>query len=254
MFERHRRVSEWLVEGIQPRPGDVVLELGAGPGETGFLAAERVGTVGKRLSTDVTPGMVEAARRGAAERGLANVECRVIDAQRIDLADDGVDAVLCRFTLMLLPDPQRALGEIRRVLRPGGRLAYAVFGDAAANPWITLLAAAIRDDGHVIPDDPFEADGRFFSLADPDRNRRLLAAAGFTDVVIDSIEEPRRYASFEEYWDHHAHMTGPIAAAVSSMTADQIRRVQQRVEQLVAPFRGDTDYLIPSKVVAVQAR
>jgi ubiquinone/menaquinone biosynthesis C-methylase UbiE len=254
VFERHRRVSEWLVDQIAPQPGDVVLELAAGPGETGFLAAERIRSAGRLLSTDITPGMVDAARRGAAARGLSNVECRVIDAQYIDLPSDSVDAVLCRFALMLMPEPERALGEVGRVLRTGGRLAYAVFGRPARNPWITLLAEAFRNCGHAIPDDPFVPDGPFFSLAEPQRNRELLHSAGLSEISVEEITEPRRYGSFDEYWDHHTHATGPIAAVASRLTADQTREVQVALEPKLAPFQTGTSYAVPSAVLAVAAR
>jgi ubiquinone/menaquinone biosynthesis C-methylase UbiE len=127
IFDSWRFVSDWLVEAIAPQPGQSVLELAAGPGETGFLAAERIGPNGKVISTDYVAEMVEAARRGAAARGLSNVDCRVMDAQAIDLPEGSVDSVLCRFGLMLMPDPSAALDGVRRVLRPAGRFAYSVF-------------------------------------------------------------------------------------------------------------------------------
>ena len=123
LFESVRSVSEWLVDEVDPQPGQTVLELTAGPGETGFLIAPRLGPTGRLISSDFVPAMVEAAQRGATERGLANVECRVLDAQQIDLPDSSVDRVLSRFGLMLVPEQERALAEIRRVLRPEGRCA-----------------------------------------------------------------------------------------------------------------------------------
>ncbi len=114
-----------------------MLELAAGPGDTGFIAAERLGPNGLLLSTDVAPEMVAAARRRAAELGIENVEFRVEDASAIDLADASVDGVLCRFGVMLVPDPERALGEIARVLRPEGRVALAVWASSDANDWMT---------------------------------------------------------------------------------------------------------------------
>src|SRR5213080_4193088 len=128
LFEGQRAVSEWLVDQIDPRPGETILELAAGPGETGFLAAERVGADGRLISTDLSAGMIDAARRGADARGLRNVEFRVMDAQQNDLPDESVDGVLSRFGVMLMPEPGTALREAKRVLRDGGRLAYAVWG------------------------------------------------------------------------------------------------------------------------------
>lgn len=252
-LERHRRTSEWLVDQIAPRPGQTILELAAGPGETGFLAAERVGPGGQLISTDITPAMVEAARRGAAARGLVNVECRVMDAERIDLPDDSVDGVLCRFALMLMPEPHRALTEASRVLRDGGRLAYAVFGRPERNPWITSLARAIGEAGQHVAGDPFGPDGPFFSLAEPDRNRDLLEAAGFSDVQVEEIAEARRYDGFDDYWDHHSRATPPVAALVSSLSPGNIQSIRAALRPKLEQFLTGTGYEIPSLVVAVSA-
>ena len=103
--------------------------------------------------------------------------------------------MLCRFALMLMPDPRRMLNEARPVLRPGGRLAYAVFGTREGNLWIATLVDAIEDTGHRLRTDMFGPGGSFFSLADHDRNRELLAAAGFADVLVEEIVAPRAIPS-----------------------------------------------------------
>lgn len=252
-FERHRRVSEWLVDQIDPQPGHTVVEVAAGPGETGFLAAERVGRHGRLISTDLAPGMVEAAARGARERGLTNVECRVMDAQIMDLADDRADGMLCRFGLMLMPEPQRMLSEARRVLRAGGRLAYAVFGVRDGNPWITTLVDSFEETGHRLPTDMFRPGGSFFSLADHDRNRELLTAAGFTDVLIEEFSDPRTYDDFEEYWDHHTHATAPIAALAERLSPDEAEVVREALRSKLARFQAPGGYEVPAAVVVARA-
>ena len=132
LFEGQRAVSEWLVDRVDPQPGQTILELAAGPGETGFLAAERVGADGRLISTDLSAGMIDAARRGAEARGLGNVELRVMDAQQIELPDESVDGVISRFGVMLMPDPGAAVREARRVLRDGGRLALRRLGSTGS--------------------------------------------------------------------------------------------------------------------------
>jgi ubiquinone/menaquinone biosynthesis C-methylase UbiE len=254
VFERHRRVSEWLVDQVDPRPGHLILELAAGPGETGFLAAERIGPEGKLISTDIVPRMVEAARRGAEARGLANVETRVMDAQEIDLPDAAVDGVLCRFGLMVMPQPDRALSEVRRVLRSGGRLAYAVFGPPEKNPWMTLLVRAVGEVGHQLPGDLLGPGGQFFSLATAERNRTLLHKAGFSDVTVEELADVRRYDDFDAYWDLHSQITGPVALLISSLSADEAETLRAALKPMLAPFQIGTGYEIPSLVVMVAAR
>ena len=133
-------VREWLVGELAPRPGDIVLELSAGAGDTGFAAAAIVGERGRLISSDFSSEMVQAAGRRGAELGLNNVEYRVIDAERIELDAESVDGVLCQSGYMLMADPAAALLETRRVLRPGGRLALSVWGEPERNPWGAIAA------------------------------------------------------------------------------------------------------------------
>src|SRR5437764_76355 len=155
-------------------------------------AARRIGDTGHLISTDLPPAMVEVAKRRAHELGIANAEFRVMDAEHIELDDDSVDGVLCRWAFMLMADPGAAMAESRRVLRPGGKLAMAVMGGPAQNPWASTVARSIVELGLVQPFDP-NAPGGLFSLADPDRLRQLLSHAGFADV---QIEEQKFHLSF----------------------------------------------------------
>lgn len=144
-------VREWLIGRIRPRPGETVLELGAGTGETGFEAAALLGDDGQLVSTDFSPEMVEVARRRGTELGLGNVDYRVIDAERIELDSGSVDGVLCQSTYMLTADPAAALAETRRVLRPGGRLALSVWGAPDRNPWASIGGMILVERGHLPP-------------------------------------------------------------------------------------------------------
>jgi ubiquinone/menaquinone biosynthesis C-methylase UbiE len=253
LFEGQRVVSDWLVDQIDARPGQTVLELAAGPGETGFLVAERVGSAGKVISTDLGPQMVDAARRGAAARGITNIDCRVMDAQQIDLADSSVDAVLCRFGIMLMPQPAMALAGVRRVLRPDGRLAYAVWGAPDRNPWMTLLAMAIIQNGHQPAGDPFGPGGPF-SLAAPDDNRALLTEAGFSDVRVEEIDGFMHFDDFDDFWDMQSQVSGPIALLISSLADDDVERLRTTLEPMLAPFRTDGGLDIPSLAIGLSAQ
>jgi ubiquinone/menaquinone biosynthesis C-methylase UbiE len=252
LFDGVRPVSEWLVEQVDPRPGQTILELTAGPGETGFLAAERVGPSGRLISTDFAPAMVEALGRGAQARGLANVEPRVMDAQHIDLASASVDAVISRFGLMLVADPARALSEARRVLGHGGRLAYAVWGPPNRNPWLLSIVAALVQNRHLPPRDPF-APGGVFSLATPDRNRELCDGARFSGVRVEEIAGSFHYADLYDYWLMQTAVAGPIDALVKSLSGSEIDAIHGVLEPMIEPFRVDDGYDIPTLAVAVSA-
>jgi len=144
MMAASRPIHEWMVEHAELRPGMRVLEIAAGPGDTGFLAAKRLDN-GRLLSTDLSPSMVETARNRGAELGITNADYRVLDAQAMDLADESFDAVLCRWGFMLMPDPLASLRECRRVLVPGGRLVFAVFTGPEENPFASLPARILME-------------------------------------------------------------------------------------------------------------
>nr|MDQ4041394.1 methyltransferase domain-containing protein [Actinomycetota bacterium] len=137
-------VSLWMIEAIDPQPGHTVLELAAGPGETGFLAAELVRPGGRLICTDFAEPMLDVARARAEELGLRNVEFRRLDAESMDVDTAAIDRVLCRWGYMLMADPEAALRETRRVLRPGGRLALAAWSVPAENPWASLAGRVVR--------------------------------------------------------------------------------------------------------------
>src|SRR4051812_43636658 len=167
-------VGTWLVDHLELKPGDTVLELAAGTGETGYAAARAVGEQGKVISTDFSAQMVEVARSGGEEQGLTNLEYRVMDAEHMGLDDDSVDGVMCRWGYMLMADPEAALRETRRVLRPGGRLTFSVWGPADRNPWALHVALLLVERGLMAPPEPGMPG--IFALADPDRIRSVVTA------------------------------------------------------------------------------
>ncbi len=192
-------VTPWLTGHAELRPGQTVLELACGTGETGMRAAAMVGPGGRVIETDQAPAMVEAALRSAADLGLDNVEARVMDAERLELPDASVDAVVCRWGLMLMADPAACLAEVLRVLRPGGRLAAVVWGAPEDNPWPAVVLGVLIEEGLIQPSGPESGPG-IFALGDEARLRDLVAGAGFAGVVVDRIPASWEYADGDEYW------------------------------------------------------
>jgi SAM-dependent methyltransferase len=216
------------------------------------MVAERIGPDGTLISTDYVAEMVEAARRGAAARGLANVDFTVMDAHTIDLPEGSVDSVLCRFGLMLMPDPAAVLAGVRKILRPGGRFAYSVFGAPDRNPWITTMAGAIMACGHDIGADPF-APGGLFSLADPIRNRELTASAGFVDVHVDELVSSMCFDDLDDYWSFQSSISGRFALLLATLTEDERREIRHQFAELARPYTSNGRYELPNCVVAVSA-
>ena len=150
--------------------------------------------------------MAEIARRRSAELGLTNVEHRNLDAERIELADDSVDGVVCRWGYMLMPDPAAALTETRRVLRSGGRLVFAVWSGAAVNPWISVAARILVAQGRMPPPEPGEPG--MFVLADEELLGDLVESAGFANVRMEDVPVHYDYPSVDEYVRRSSEMGG----------------------------------------------
>jgi SAM-dependent methyltransferase len=202
-------VREWMLRELRPRQGDTVLELAAGTGDTGFDAAALIGERGRLISSDVSPAMLEGARRRGAERKVENVEYRVIDAERIEVGVDSVDGVLCRFGYMLMADPATALTETRRVLRRGGRLALAVWGPLERNPFFAIIAGSLVGRGHIPAPEPAPAPGPF-SMAGAERTTSLLRAAGFDEVRTEEVPVRFPLPGVDDYLQIVADTAGPL--------------------------------------------
>jgi SAM-dependent methyltransferase len=237
-------IAAWMVDHLDPQPGQTILELGAGTGETGFAAARRIGDTGHLISTDLPPAMVEVARRRAQELGIANAEFRVMDAEHIELDDDSVDGVLCRWAFMLMADPGAAMAESRRVLRPAGKLALAVMAGPAQNPWASTVARSIVELGLVPPFDP-NAPGGLFSLADPDRLRQVLGHAGFADVQIEEQEFHLQFSDFDDFWSFIKDFAGATAILLGKFSDEQRAAVKAATERASEGFRTAGGYDLP---------
>jgi ubiquinone/menaquinone biosynthesis C-methylase UbiE len=251
--ENTAAVREWMVAEVEPRPGDIVLELAAGAGDTGFDAAAIVGEHGRLISTDFSPAMVEVARRRGAERGLANVEYRVMDAERIELDAASVDRVLCRFGFMLMADPAAALAEARRVLRPGGRLALAVWGAPERNPWITIGFALLVERGHVPPPQP-SGEPDPFAMASEAQTRALLERAGFTAVRTEEVPVRFTFRDIDDYFTFTADTGGAIAPVLRGMADDEREALKAQLGAAFAPFRAEHGYELGGIALSAVAR
>jgi SAM-dependent methyltransferase len=245
-------VREWLVDALAAQPGETLLELSAGPGEVGFEAAPRLGVRGRLICSDFSPEMVEVARRRGAQLGLENVDYRVIDAERIDLDSDSVDAVLCRFGYMLMADPAAALAETRRVLRPGGRAALAVWGVPERNAWFSVAAALLRERGHLPPPEP-DGPGPF-SMASEERTTALLRSAGFESLHIREVPTRAFYRDVEDYLSFSIDTAGPLAMAMRQLAEAESKAIREALVERFAPFASDEGYALPGVALCAIAR
>ena len=234
LAERTGPVRERMVERLDPQPGETILELAAGTGETGFAVAERLGDDGRLIMTDFAPGMVEAARRRGEELGLSNVEYRVLDAERMDLDDDSVDGV--SLPLRLHADGRSGEGARRDPARAARRRPAGVRRLGARRrktsgrrfPGMTMVEL-----GHMPPPEP-GAPG-IFAMGDPradqraGHRRRLRRAADRAGRRRLGIHDP------DEHWEKTLKLAAPIADAYAITRAGSPGRgAREKVTERVA--------------------
>ncbi len=252
MREFSAPVSEWLIEAAQLRSPHCVLDLASGIGETGCIAAARVMPQGTVILADQAQAMVAAARRRAQELELANVQCRELSAESLDLPAASLDAVICRWGLMLMADPDAALKECRRVLRSGGRIALAVWGAPQRNPWAGAPMGALIELQIISP--PPRGDARegshlpgMFALADPNALRQRLLDAGFGEVRTEALELTRSHPDFEDFWETTLDLSSEVRSAVAGRPQAELERIRDAVRARLEPFIGaDGSLAIPA--------
>jgi ubiquinone/menaquinone biosynthesis C-methylase UbiE len=244
LWKASRPVSEWLIRRLDPQPGDTVLELAAGLGDTGFMAARLVGESGRVIITDFAPEMVAAARRRAKELGVENAEFRVLDAEGMDLETDSIDGVLCRWAYMLTTSPHAAFAETRRVLRPGGRLAFSVWASRERNPALSLVGRVLESQGHIPPPDP-EAPSAF-AMADPGRLRELVLRAGFAEPEIEEVSFRWSFADQEAYWRYLTETSASASPVLRSLPTAAQEAVREMMHELARPFHSGRGYNFPA--------
>ena len=239
-----RPVHEWLVKNLEPKGGQRVLEIAAGPGDTGFLAASLLGD-GRLVSTDLSPGMVDAARKRGAELGIRNAEYRALDAQAMDLPDASFDGAICRWGYMLMPDPATALRETRRVLVPGGRLVFAVFTGPDDNAFASLPARVLMEMGHL-PKPTAAWQPGILALGDRSRLDSLIAGIGFASTRIEAVDMAWHYKNAASYWDFLIALTalGPLIRSLPDASREAVRGA---VDERLAPFTRADGVTLPSR-------
>jgi SAM-dependent methyltransferase len=238
MSEATAPVSQWLVDALHLQPGQTVLELAAGPGETGLLAAQRIRPGGRLIATDASEEMVELIRARAAELGLQDdVDARVMEAEWLDQDAASVDAVLCRWGYMLLADPGASLRETRRVLRPGGRVSLAAWAGPERNPWSSAIGAELVGRGLMEPPEP-GAPGQF-AWADPSTIRRELQDAGFVDVEIDTVAFTFEYPDLDTWWDVQLDIAPTLGETISGISPAGRDDLRDALDARLAPFVGE---------------
>lgn len=251
-------INEWLqaatetmLDHADVASGHRVVDIAAGDGGQSVAAAQRVGTSGEVLATDIAPEFVDLANAVATRMGLSQLRAQTMDAESLTLPDDHFDAAISRLGLMYLPALPTALAEIRRVLRPGGRLSAIVFTSAEQTPFFSIPVRLIRAKRGLPPPEPGLPGP--FSLGAPGVLADHLRTAGYRDVREQVIQAPLRLASARECVQWRREASGTINQMVSGMDAAEQQTLGAEMEDALRQFETTDGFESPCELLICSA-
>lgn len=200
-------ITAAIVEAADLKQGQHTLDLACGTGDPALTVAERVGPSGSVVCTDLVPQMLAAAETNAGKAGLKNMSFELADMEQLQFEDNRFDRVTCRFGIMFPPDPLKALREIRRVLKPGGRAAFVVWTPAAENPNFSLVNSVLQQHGLLQPPPPGTPTP--FTFAEAGSLSAKMKEAGFSEVHEERRELPFAWPGAPEEHIEFIRMTLP---------------------------------------------
>lgn len=249
-----RPVTDVLYEQAATKPGETVIDIGCGSGTTVIEMARRVGPAGRVEGFDVAKPSVERANQRIADAELTNAAVTLADLSTAALASRRYDLAVSRFGVMFFTDPAATFAHLHAAMKPGGRLAFAVFRTARETTWASAPVNAVR---HMLdlPPPPGPEDPGQFSWADPQRVERILKSGGFQNISLTPIDPQMRYAGpggAEEAADF-CFLVGPIQRAVAKLTPDQRQNVRRKLVEFFKGIDGPDGIALPGANWIVKA-
>lgn len=243
-------VAQRIVDLAALQPGERVLELASGLGDTGLVAAAKVGSAGTVVLSDAAEGMLERLRERTS--GLDHVEVKELFLEGLKFDTASVDAVLCRWGYMLVLDPGAALQETRRVLAPGGRVVLSAWDGVDHNPWTGSTLPALRDRGLL--GDPHREGPHMFAWRDPQVITTALDDAGFFDPVVEQVELSFEYASVDDWWDARLDLSPDLTKAIGELSPEERDELTEELtEQLASWMQPDGSLKLPGRTHVARA-
>jgi ubiquinone/menaquinone biosynthesis C-methylase UbiE len=239
--------TEMMLELASIQPGSRVLDVAAGTGDQTLMAARRVGPTGNVLATDDSASMLKVAAEAARKEGLTNVDTRVMNAEDLGLDADSFDAVICRNALMLFANPVKALTEMRRVVKPGSKVAVIVFSTAERNPHHGIPFAIIRRVGNI----PYPAPGEpwMYALGESGALKDVYSRAGFLNVSVHAVPIQRRLPSAADAIGNMRKGAGELREFMSRLNDADREQAWAEIEEQFRRFEGPNGFEVPGEVL-----
>ncbi len=249
------QLGEWLgpatermldLSGVQT--GSRVLDVAAGAGEQTLRAARRVGPAGHVLATDISPAILDYAASTAQAAGLPQVATRSLDGELLaELPAESFDAVISRVGLIYFPDQQKALGGMKHVLKPGGRIGAIVYSTAENNAFFSIPVSIIRRRAMLPP--PLPGQPGPFSLGAEGVLVATLERAGFGDVTLEKMAAPLRLPSAAECVRFERESFGALHQMMATLSEDERADTWREIESELKKFEGPSGFVGPCEML-----
>jgi ubiquinone/menaquinone biosynthesis C-methylase UbiE len=239
--------TEKMLDLAGVQAGSRVLDVAAGTGESTLMAAQRVGGRGYVLATDHSSRMLSVAAEMARKESRTNVETRVMNAENLELDVDSFDAVICRQALMLFPNPAKGLTEMRRVVKPEGKVAVIVFSALDKNPYYGIVHATVRRLGNIPP--PAPGEPWMFALGDSGALEDVYKRAGFLNVPVHTVVIERRFASTADAIHNMQNSLGDTRELMNRLTEAQRESAYVEIQEQLSRFEGPNGLQVPGELL-----
>ncbi len=241
-------MGDEIIRLINPKGADVVLDIAGGTGEPGLTIAYMLNG-GKVVLADLSEGMLEIARENAAKRGIKNIETKACDVCELPFADNTFDAISCRFGFMFFPDMLLAAKEMFRVLKPGGKIATAVWNVPEKNFWITAIGGTINKNMQL-PAPPAEAPG-MFRCSKSGLIQDMFEKAGFRNTSEQEVAGKLKTGTTDVYWNLLTEVAAPFVAALSKADDAMREKIKREVYQAVNQKYPDNNVIIDGSALVI---
>jgi len=244
--------TDALVEYAQPVEGMRVIDLASGTGEPAISLASCVGSSGHVTATDLSAGLLEIADQRAKARGLKNFTTQLADAHRLPFPENSFDLATSRFGVMFFNDPVLALGELRRVLRPGARACFLAWGSFAQPYWQSMMGVVHRHAGGPLlqPDGPDP-----FRYARPGTLAAVLQDAGFKEVEEETKTLPWIWlGAVEEVWEYAQSVSVPFRPMLERVPAEKWPQIHDEVHAAVRQYSDGEKIAFGASVVLASGK
>ena len=227
--------------------GHRVLDIAAGAGEQSITTAKKVGAGGYVLATDISSNILEFAKQMAQQAGMNNIEIKVMDGENLTVEDETFDAVISRVGLIYFPDQQKALKEMLRVLKPGGKVAAIVYSTPEKNKFFSVPVSIIRNRAKLPP--PLPGQPGPFSLGAEGIIEKAFSQAGFKNVRSELVPSPLQLSSAKECVRFEKESFGALHQMMNSLPDPEKESVWEEIEKELQKFETETGFTGPCEMV-----